>query len=143
MRSNRIGQGFSLIEMMITVAIIGILAAVAMPAYQAYAKRSKFAEIVVATSATKIAVEICAQEQDGLTNCSGGLNGVPSDVTSTTGYLGTVITAGGRITATARAYQGLSGTENVIYVGVYGADKRVTWSIDATSTCKTATPKLC
>jgi type IV pilus assembly protein PilA len=68
---KRIQQGFTLIELMIVVAIIGILAAVALPAYQDYTIRAKVSELVLAASSLK--VSIAERAQTDLTLASAGV----------------------------------------------------------------------
>ena len=58
---QRVQQGFTLIELMIVVAIIGILAAIALPAYQDYTVRAKVSELVLAASQPKATVAENAQ----------------------------------------------------------------------------------
>lgn len=57
-------SGFTLIELMIVVAIVAILAAIALPAYQQYTLRAKYSEVVAAAGPAKTAFEVCAQGLD-------------------------------------------------------------------------------
>jgi type IV pilus assembly protein PilA len=75
---NRIARGFTLIELMIVVAIIGILVAVALPAYQDYTIRAKVSELVVAAAALKPSVSEAAWSNRSLTNSGQGLTVVAS-----------------------------------------------------------------
>lgn len=106
--------GFTIIELLVVVAIIGILAAIAVPTYISYTKKAYFAEVVQATGPYKLAVETCYQAQGGggtVSGCGNGSNGVPAAPAATGVVASVTTTSAGVITATG---QGNAGTDTMI-----------------------------
>tara|TARA_R110002153_G_scaffold107109_4_gene246861 strand:- start:20131 stop:20568 length:438 start_codon:yes stop_codon:yes gene_type:complete len=140
---KKVQQGFTLIELMIVIAIIGILAAIALPAYQQYTQKANFTEVVLSTSAVKTAVEVCYQSTSTLANCANGSNGVPvalaanqGRVASGSGAVSNLAALTARITSTGSGVAPLNSTY-ILDGAASVAGAPIIWSINPTSTCRT------
>ena len=82
MKAPSHNKGFTLIELMIVVAIIGILAAVALPAYQSYTQHARYTEVILATTPYKTALGLAIQmgRITTLTGADSGTNGIPPTI---------------------------------------------------------------
>ena len=129
---NKVQKGFTLIELMIVVAIIGILAAVAIPAYQDYTIRAKVSEVLVVASAARTSVAefyISTGSMPSSTNAAGintsaGQSAYITTIAFATSSGGTELTytlgnLGGTADSTTFIYQ-VSGTNNGVTVDCTG-----------------------
>ena len=143
---KQIQAGFTLIELMIVVAIIGILAAIALPAYQTYTNKAKFSEVVLATSGIKTQVDVCAQTKATAANfasicISSVTSGGVASVGTPTGYVNQVVAEANTNTTdvdvTAQSRNIGSSGQNVSYIltGTRQASGQVTWVESASSEC--------
>lgn len=149
---------------MIVVAIIAILAAIALPAYQTYTRKAKFTEVTSAVGPYKTAIELCLQGSgavsgtigtgspvgpDGTHGCvTEGTNGIPEALTATSGSDGTAdrylssVAVGDDGTITATGNDQVGGLYYSIQPKFSGSNNgKIIWSVVSSSTCLTdATP---
>ena len=102
-------KGFTLIELMIVVAIVGILAGVGIPQYANYTKRAKFTEVISQVSQFKISVATCIQFENKTDGCSNNTDHIGPAI-SNVGHVDTLTVIDGTITAT-----GTQQVDNAVY----------------------------
>ncbi|MGV6397191.1 pilin [Pseudomonas caspiana] len=122
-------KGFTLIELMIVVAIVGILAAVAIPSYQNYTRKAAYTEVLAAMASLKTSIGVCLAQAAAKTECDtigevgGALPGASNAVDSVT-----ITETTAAIVATPKPYKGITADDTCTLTPTFTVGAPVTWA---------------
>ncbi len=128
---NTMQKGFTLIELMIVIAIIGILAAIAIPSYQNYIKKAAYSEIPLAMSSIRTAVDTCYGIEKSLAACDTAASigeTLPTGLTGKALASIAITPTTAVVTATPNAYKGIVATDTCVLTPAADASDRLIWT---------------
>ncbi len=117
-------NAFTLMELMIVVAIIGILAVLVIPSYQVYLRRAHYVAVIQAATPLKMSVQECFQVTSKIEDCGAGQNGVPTGNDTPTGLIQSAkIDSSGKITITPKAQYGFTALDTYTLTPIVQQDQ--------------------